>query len=316
MRLQLALLSLLLVIPVRAQVATHDLFNRSNGTNLGLDWTEIDNDLLIATNALQGNTPFSLAWGHHTNFSAGYAGTVLRCDWSMNGTSANAVSLIAGVNPTTWQGIEVRIADNNGDGLADRIFFNAAVNAGNWYGGSFFQNMTTPLSSGTATIWFSNSGNTVNVAIQNPANGSTQSYTASGISMNPPLGIRVGAGLRGAARMDNFQAWVGTPTGPVFTTPTLRTTTPFELLVKATPASSSVLIGLSLTGSGPLASPLGPIYLSDPIILLGPFAADGLGTLLLPFSALGPGSSGLTIYAQAVELTTPALTNWFTVVVI
>src|SRR5262245_59828539 len=194
----------LAAVPATAQVAVNDLFNRANSGSLGIDWTEQDGDSKITNNQLQANSPFGFGWCSHNSFAANYASVVIRASWAMNGLGGDSISMITGVDPMSWAGVEVRIADNNGDGLADRIFFNAAVNAGAWYNSSSFVNMTTPMASGEVTTWFSNNGDTVNVALRDPVTQAVQTYSASGILANPPTGTHVGIGYFGNGFVDDF----------------------------------------------------------------------------------------------------------------
>lgn len=300
-----------LAASLSAQAAVNDLFNRPNSGNLGVDWIEQDGDSKITSNKLEANSLFSYGWCSHSAFQAPYASTVVRASFSMNGFGGDSIALIAGVDPNTWAGIEVRIADNNGDGLADRVFFNAAVNAGNWYGGSTFSNMTTPLVSGRATMWFSNAGDTVTIDILDTTTGIVQSYSRSGILALPPTGMNVGVGYFGNGNVDDFQAWTGAPTGPVFTFSTPRSLLPGTLLVAGAAPSAQVAVAYSGTGAGPIPTPLGVVGLSLPIDILFELPADANGRLELPFAAFGA-MAGFTLHVQAVDLTTPALTNYFT----
>lgn len=122
---------------VPAQVAVNDLFDRPNGTNLGPDWAEQAGDGAISNNQLRGNQPWNLGWSMHTTFVSSYAEQVIRADWSQNVVGARLL-LIAGAD-ASWGGVSVKIGDNNGDAFADRVWFEAAVNAGSWF------NQPTPV---------------------------------------------------------------------------------------------------------------------------------------------------------------------------
>lgn len=294
-----------------AQRAVHDLFNRANNGSLGPDWTEQDGDSRIQGNQLQANSPFSFGWASHNVFSSSYANTVVRAAWAMNGGGGDSVSLIAGVDPSSWAGIEARISDNNGDGFADRVFFNAAVNAGNWYGGPIFFNIATPLAAGTATLWFTNGGGTANLEIRGP--GSVESFSAGGILAAPPTGTRAGAGYFGNGFIEDYRAWNGSPAGPVFTSSPLRANASAELLVTGALPFSTVFIGLSTAGAGPVPTPLGIVALSDPILVSPALAADAAGAVVLPLGTMPPAITGVVIHAQALDAGAPALTNYFTV---
>lgn len=298
-----------------AQSATNDLFNRSNSGSLGVDWIEQDGDAKIANNKLEGNSPFGFGWCAHSAFSANYANVVVRGDWSMNGFGGDRISLIAGVDPNTWSGIELRIADNNGDGLADRVFFNAAVNAGAWYSSPSFQTVPTPILAGRATMWFTNGGDTVNLELKDAATGLVQTLSSSGILASPPTGTGVGVGYFGNGTLDDFQAWTGAPTGPVFTFTTARANLPATLLVTDMAPNAYMAVAYSMTGTGPFPTPLGNVGLSLPIDILFDAFATPTGRVEIPFAAFGP-IAGFTLHTQAVDLTTPALTNFFTIVFI
>ena len=308
------LLIAVVVAPLSAQVAINDVFDRAPSTVLGQDWTEIDGDAVIAGNQLQGNSPFTFGWAAHTAYGHGYLDTVVRADWSMNGFGGDRISIIAGVDPATWQGIEIRIADNNGDGLADRIFFNAAVNAGNWYTGSTFFNLVNPIVSGTATLWFTFGGDTANIEIRGPS--STEVFSASGILTNPPTGTAVGVGYFGDATLDDFRAWTGVPSGPCYTLTPPRVGSGGAFLLTDAAHNGTALLAFSLTGTGPLPTGIGNVLLSEPIFLLAILPTDANGRAELPVPPLPGTLFGVTLYHQALDAVAPALSNGFTTTVL
>ena len=300
---------------IGAQIAVNDLFDRASSGNLGADWIEQDGDAQIVNNALQGNSPFSLGWATHTTWSSNYAVTIMRVDWAMNGGGGDRVSLIAGVDPNTWQGIELRIADNDGDGLADRVFFNAAVNAGNWYGGSYFVNITTPLAAGRATLWFSAGGDTVNLLIEDATGANSQLMTGTGILALPPTGTAIGLGYFGNGRIDNLEVWMGSPTGPVMTLTAARANTaPVLFLNRAIPLGS-VAIGYSLAGAGPISTFLGDIYLGIPAQLAAVVVPDPSGRYALGVGTLAPALIGTTVWLHAIDVLAFLPTNHFAVTI-
>src|SRR5262245_38182920 len=270
------LLVVLAAIPATAQVAVNDLFNRANSGSLGSDWTEQDGDATIVANQLQANSAFTFGWCSHKSFSASYSSVVLRASFTMSG-SGGAVSLITGVDPSTWNGVEVRISDNNGDGQADRIFFNAAVNAGAWYTSASWQDMSAPMASGEMTTWFTDGGNTVNVALRDPATGSVQAYSASGILANPPTGTQVGIGYRGTCFVDDFRAWVGTPTQPVYTLTAIHAGAPTTLLVSDTIPYTTIAVAYSTESLGPIPTIFGVLGLAGQIEILFEAQTDAAG---------------------------------------
>lgn len=295
-----------------AQVAINDLFNRPNG-GLGPDWMQMDGSAAISNNQLQGTNPWLFGWSAHTAYGAGYQSTVIRADWSIGSPGAR-VSVVAGVDPASWQGIEIRIADNTGNSQADRIFFNAAVNAGNWYGGSQFFNLTNPLASGQVTLWFSNGGDTANVEIKDPVTGATETFSAGGILGNPPSGTTVGIGYFGTGILDDFRAWTGIPTGPSITATAPRVGVPLDLLVTDATPSNPVYIGFSLTGNGPTPTPFGNISLSAPYEIFGNMAwtADSAGRVLIPIQPLPATLINVPIHLQSLDLFSGSLSNAFT----
>jgi hypothetical protein len=64
----------------------------------------------------------------------------------------------------------------------------------------------------------------------------------------------------------------------------------------------------SLTGPGPTTSPYGDLALSPPIQLAGVVRADSLGNATKS-AAVPPGTSGLTVWLQALDAGTLTLTN-------
>jgi hypothetical protein len=309
------LLVIVAASPCMAQVATNDLFNRVNSGNLGIDWAEQDGDAQIAGNLLRANSNFTFGWCSHNAFNASYANTVVQAIWSTNGGGGDSISLIAGANPSTWSAIEVRISDQNGDGMSDRIIWNASVNAGAWYGSPSFVNLATPMASGEATMWFSNNGDTVNVSLRDLVTSAVQTYSASGILATPPAGTRVGIGYFGNGSVDDFRAWTGSPLTPSYTITTPRAGASTTMLLSGMVPNGFAAIAYSVTGAGPEFTPFGILGLSAPIDLFWQGATDSLGRVELPLGPLGP-VAGLTVHTQAADLTVPALTNYFTIVVL
>jgi hypothetical protein len=158
------------------------------------------------SNQLQANAGFSFGWSAHTVFSAPIQNTVARTNFQINGGGGDGLSLIAGANTSSWAAIEARLADNNGDGLAGRLFFNASVNAGTWFGGSLFYDLVVPRVSGVMTLSFSGSGSTANVQIADAGSGNVENFSPSGIPAGFAFGTKAGVGYFGNGRIDDFQA--------------------------------------------------------------------------------------------------------------
>jgi len=315
---RLSLASVLLLASVTsAQVAINDVFDRPNGTNLGPDWIEVQS----SANAVIDNNQFRAAnglfgWALHTTYDAPYASTVARFHWAMEGVIAgDSLSLIVGAKatPTSWEGIQVKICDHQGfDDKADRVLFYAAPNAGNWPGGGNVYNLATPMKSGIMTVWFTNSGDTVHVELIDDATGNIETASATGIlSFSFPItGRSVGIGYFGNGYVDDFQAWTGLPTDAPFTFTPPRVGLPASYLVTGATPNSVVGMFISLTGAGPLPTPVGLLKLSLPVYALAAVPTDANGRAELPVGAIPP-FSGLPLYLQAIDGTTFTLTNGF-----
>ena len=272
---------------LNGQTAINDVFDRPNSANLGPDWIEADGDAGIVGNKLQANSPFFFGWCAHTSYNESYADTVVQADWSMNGFGGDRVSVIAGADPNTFEGIEIRIADNNGNGLADRIFFNAAVNAGNWFGGPIFFNLANQIAAGRVTLWFTNNGDTANVTILDPVTQTSETFSASGILSFPPMGTSVGIGYFGNGTCDDFQAYTGDPTGTKLTLTAPRVNAPLTLLVTDAAPFGIVVVALSLVGNTPFSTSIGDIHLSAPITVGAMAVPDIHGRIAFPRAGRG-----------------------------
>jgi len=75
----------------------------------------------------------------------------------------------------------------------------------------------------------------------------------------------------------------------------------------ATP-SGGVLIGYSLAGAGPTMTPFGLVDMSMPISQLPTLTANGSGTASMT-TGIPAQASGVTLYTQAADLSSSALTN-------
>lgn len=296
--------------------AVNDLFNRTAGTQLGLDWTEVNGDAQISGNRIVGNSPFDLGWSAHTTFDASWSQTAARMTWAMNGGGGDRVSIICGADTSTWSAVEVRIGDNDGDGSADRVWWNAAVNAGAWFSGASFANLTTPLASGEATVWFTNGGNTVNLELRDSAGANPQTYSASGILAMPPTGTRVGFGYYNNPFVDDFQAWTGNANGLACTLTRARTNQSASLLVTHASPNAPVLVAFSTIGGGPIPTAIGNVLLSEPVVLLGAFPAAATGRVEVPMGTVPPGLSGAVFWVQAFDATANVLSNGFSMAVL
>jgi hypothetical protein len=299
-------------------VAVNDVFDRPNTTNLGPNWFEGSGDGFIESNRLKCDSP-NASWCSYTGFKNPYATTVVSIDFAAT-ASGSKIGVALGFTPSTWGGIEVSLNDNTGSTMLDRIYFNGAINAGNWptnpTGASVHYNLTTPMASGTLKVWITNNGNTVVAEVTNAATGIKEPlYTASGINsfLFPPTGLDVAVSYARGGACDDFQAWSGQPDGPIytFTSPHPNEKASF-LLTDAKPLS---LVGLVVSaGAAPVATPWGTLGLAAPIQLLALVQADATGRAEVALTPL-PASLffGGTIYNQAFDYGIPKLSNWFAV---
>jgi len=297
----------LLATSALAQSASDD-FNRADGPTLGPDWVVDDGSFSIHSNRAMCNNPWSFGFVHHATLTGPYADSWQSVDFDITGFGGDSISLIAGLNPATWSAIEVRLQDNNGDGLFDRLFFNAAVNAGNWNGSSLFYDLATPTASGTMTLGFTNAGDIALVEITN-SGGGTENFQGSGILSftYPPSGSNFGVGGMGDSHFDNWSCQIG-PIVPTYSANNLIAGQQATLEVNNLTQGDTVLIGYSLTGAGPTNTPFGLVDMSMPIAQLPTIFADASGVasfaLMIPLNA-----AGVTVYSQAAVVNLGTLTN-------
>jgi len=100
------------------------------------------------------------------------------------------------------------------------------------------------------------------------------------------------------------------PTDAPFTLTPPRVGLPASYLVTGATPNSVVGMFISLTGAGPLPTPVGLLKLSLPVYSLAALPTDANGRAELPVGAIPP-FSGLPLYLQAIDGTTFTLTNGF-----
>ena len=98
------------------------------------------------------------------------------------------------------------------------------------------------------------------------------------------------------------------PVGPTYSIAGLVGGSTATLTVDGATAGGNVLIGYSLTGAGPTATPFGPVDMSPPITQLPTITANAAGLASMSVSVPGR-ASGFTLYTQAADLSTAVLTN-------
>lgn len=110
------------------------------------------------------------------------------------------------------------------------------------------------------------------------------------------------------ALMQNFLTHLSTPGGPTYTITGLVGGGTATLTVSNATAGGGVLIGYSLTGAGPTNTPFGPVDMSTPITQLPTLTANGSGVASMSTGVPGR-VTGFTVYTQAADLSSGALTN-------
>jgi hypothetical protein len=98
------------------------------------------------------------------------------------------------------------------------------------------------------------------------------------------------------------------PSGPSYAITGLVGGGTATLTVTNATAGGSVLIGYSLTGAGPTNTPFGLVDMSAPITQLPTLTADAAGVASMSTAVPGR-ASGFTLYSQAADLTSGALSN-------
>jgi len=175
---------------------------------MGPDWIESDGNTVIENNMGKGKSgSWMRGWMHHASFEAEYVNSVQSIDFIANQGSEN-VFLVAGLDPKSWGGVSVKIQDNDMDGLFDRVFFESAINAGNWgtLGVPVWYDLATKTPNGTMTVYFEDMGDKAVCEIYNATSGQTETFTASGILTFPfPItGKNFGVGHYNFPYFDNW----------------------------------------------------------------------------------------------------------------
>jgi len=290
-----------------AQSASDD-FNRPDAGTLGADWTVNNGSFAIDNNQGKSSNPFGNGFAHNNNITGNYVDSVQSVEFSINAFGGDYVGLVAGLNPATWGAVETKLQDNDGDGLFDRLFFNSAVNAGSWGGVSLFYDLATPIASGTMTLSFINAGDSAVVTIDSVAGG-TETFQGDGILAFtfPITGSNYGISCFGDSWFDNWTCDIG-PTGPVYSITNLTAGQLATFSVSNLTLGDAVTFAYSLAGSGPTTTPFGVADMSAPINVLTSASADVTGVASVGLT-VPSGAAGVTLYTQALVVTTSTLTN-------
>ncbi len=255
-----------------AQQIVFDDFNRPDSTSLGPNWVEANGDFVIQSNVCRGNVLFANdTWMYNTPFQQTYTNTKVRVDFSKTaGDNLFAAGVGFGLDPNTWGGVTILIQDNNLDGHFDRIFFEAAINAGAWFSQPtpIFFDFPFQVDAGQLTVWAEDNGNRAVARVEDASGNLIGTYSAAGIvgSPFPPTGTRAGVWVRSKARVDNFFAIQ-------------------HRKLDAYPAALSVATG----GTQTLDVSLGSAFAGQTYMLLGALSTSSPGTpigggVLLPLA--------------------------------
>ena len=195
-----------------AQLLVQDDFSLPDGTNVGFNWVEANNDLEIVNQAVRGKFAFANdTWMYHATFAQPHATSKAVIDFGATaGDSFFGSGVVIGLDHNTWGGTAVRVTDNDLDGKFDRIFFMAAINAGAWYTQStpIWYDLPVQVTAGNLTVWAEPSDDMVVARVEDASGNLIGTYTASGIAASPfaPTGTDVGIWISSRATADNFFA--------------------------------------------------------------------------------------------------------------
>ena len=173
----------------------------------------------------------------------------------------------------------------------------------------------TPVSGGRVKVYVTNSGDTMNVDIDEDIDGTFEyHYESSGLlnsGLVPLMGEGMGLGsYSSGGPLDNFSANGAGPL-PVLEVEVLPAGQFITFEISFMDPDSTASLVLSSVGPGPTITPFGEIEVSLPWRRTPAFPVDAAGKLSFT-STLPPGAAGATLYMQAVEFkddTTSSLTN-------
>lgn len=285
-----------------------DDFNRPNAPTLGSDWTDINGSF-----GINNNRGFAANAAHfitvHNTASISYAQAVCEIDCLANQQPPplHYVGLAIGFQ-SSWESVFIKLQDNNGDGLYDRIFFWRAVNAGaSWNAPSNFD-LAVPTSSARLRVYFTGNGDVAHAEIDRDFDGSfDEHFSLAGIlasTMN--IGSQVAVVTYGAPAFDNF--CVSTPTTAAYCTSSTTTSGCSPALAWNGVPSASATSGFDVTCPSVEGQKSGLIFYGVTGTVAFPWAAGSTSFLCVksptqrtPLQSTG-GSSGACNGALSVDL--------------
>ena len=315
-----------------AQVYTDD-FNRPDSSSMGADWAEDNGDFEIQSGRAVG---VGFPWDdlnilRNTKFFGTYDSVTVSMDVDTQGKSSSAAGIVIGHK--WWGGVATKLQDNDGDGMFDRVFFEAAINAGSWHGSPTppHFDLTTPIATGSMVLTTLDL-DTAMVEVFDASGTLVGTGTANGItgSAFPPVGNEVviytqysGAAIDNVVMTPKISTLTGTPNTLSVAAGGVQT---LAIDLGATHASELYLLLGSTSGTTPgtttgaveLPLVLDPYFiytLTNPnsMPLGSSFGVlDGLGKATATFTlppAFAPSLIGATIHHAAVSFTLGATPN-------
>ncbi|MCC7015431.1 MAG: hypothetical protein IT454_22925 [Planctomycetes bacterium] len=265
-----------------------DNFDRANNTVLGPDWTQMTGGGGINNNHGKGIGTAN-SWAEHNSAVLAAVGDYKDAVASIDFLPPAApnvvyVAVAFGTGGPSNDSIFVKVQDNSSAGNYNRAYFYRGINGGGPTGPSGSFPLTTPVTSGRMTVYFTNAGDTCVLDIDSDFNGvPEQSYSMTGYLSVPPSGDGVGVATFREPEFDNWSFSNGALSGPITYCTAGTTTNGCNALVSAsnnpsaTQAQSCAITIASVEGQ------------KSGIIFYG------LTSLVQPWCTLGGGSSFLCV---------------------
>ncbi|MCC7015086.1 MAG: hypothetical protein IT454_21175 [Planctomycetes bacterium] len=197
-----------LASPALAQGLWTDDFNQPNGP-LGAAWS-VQNGAFLISNGQAYSTGGDHHWAMHNSANADWRDQRVTLDFlpRIQGPNLFYVGVLLGARPD-WLGAFVKVQDNDGDGLYDRVYFWYGVNAGASWGSPGYFDLAQALPAGRMTVYFTGAGDVANLDIDSNFDGATdEHFQLAGVlasPLAPLLSNRVGIASFGSPGIDNFE---------------------------------------------------------------------------------------------------------------
>jgi hypothetical protein len=191
-----------------------DDFNRADGTDMGINWSEQVGDYRIEANHGRSLSGAGNQWMRHASADLPYADAIMAVDVFATDPSLTYVALMSGVPAGGATGnLYIKV---QGSGSFGQIGFYGGFNGATAWGttAAFFA-LTAPFASARMTVSIIDAGDTVKVEFDTDFNGvADQTYTRSGVlAYSPAFGTNFGIGTFGNADFDNWDVRRALPPG-------------------------------------------------------------------------------------------------------